>query len=463
MTSHWISYCNNGTATANNVYIEVDFGAYLWTPMSSTLPWSSQIGNIYRFDIGTIEPGECGSFRVTDSVFCEVSVGDVLCVKAHIYPDSLCEPIDGNWDQSSVSVEGSCVGDSLACFTIYNTGDPGNGDMTGTSEYRIFENNIWVDAGTFQIAGGDSLVICFLANGNTIRLEADQRPGHPGSSKPRNTIEGCGTDSLGNVVAGLSNSVPQDDAGDFVEIDCQTLRGSFDPNEKLVNPVGITPAKYISSSDFLEYQINFQNTGNDTAFRVVLRDTLSEYLDISTVENGVSSHSNTFRVYGQGILEWTFINILLPDSNVNEPESHGFVKFKVSQQPNNAKGTVITNSADIYFDFNVPVITEEISNTVYDTVLTPLVSVPKLYVNDVNIAVYPNPFNSTTTFEITELRQDEPVTIQLFNAIGMKVKEIGGISQEHYILSRDNLNNGIYIYQIRSGADVIGAGKLIIE
>src|SRR5204862_1037187 len=45
----------------------------------------------------------------------------------------------------------------------------------------------------------------------------------------------------------------------------QTVQGSFDPNDKQVNPVGIGPFGDIRTTDMLSYQIRFQNTGTDTA------------------------------------------------------------------------------------------------------------------------------------------------------------------------------------------------------
>ena len=57
------------------------------------------------------------------------------------------------------------------------------------------------------------------------------------------------------------------------------------------------------------------------------------------------------------LFDFIFNNIQLPDSNVNEPASHGFVKFKINQRANNPLGTVIENKAGIYFDFNEAVIT----------------------------------------------------------------------------------------------------------
>jgi hypothetical protein len=61
---------------------------------------------------------------------------------------------------------------------------------------------------------------------------------------------------------------------------------------------------------------------------------------------------------GQGVLRFIFNNIQLPDSNVNEPASHGLVQFRIRPRSPLVPGTLIENIANIYFDFNPPVITE---------------------------------------------------------------------------------------------------------
>jgi hypothetical protein len=62
---------------------------------------------------------------------------------------------------------------------------------------------------------------------------------------------------------------------------------------------------------------------------VVIRDTLSPLLDISTIRPGAASHNYDFEVYGDRVVQFSFNNILLPDSTVNEAASHGFVAFRV--------------------------------------------------------------------------------------------------------------------------------------
>lgn len=457
-STYSVSYCNNGTSQADNATIEVELDTNM-TYSSGNGNLISQNGNILTFALDTVNPGQCGTFFIYVDIFCDMSLlGQTMCIQAHIYPDSLCYTADSTWDRSSVAVEGICVGDSLACFTIYNTGDPGTGDMDGISEYRIYENNLLVYTGTFQINGGDSLIVYWPANGNTIRLEADQRPGHPGNSHPQDNVEMCGGPSQ---TVGQITVIPDDDADDFVEIDCHVVTGSYDPNDKYVQPEGLTAMyHYIDSTYILEYTIRFQNTGTDTAFNIVIRDTLSSYLDITTIEPGVSSHTYTLDIFESNILQWKFENVLLPDSNVNEPASHGFVKYKIHQAQGNTIGTVIENKAWIIFDFNLPVITNTIFNTVgsIDSVTS---SKPVIFEYGISVKVYPNPFNSSTTFEIEGM--DEPFIFELYSIIGKQVRTIFDITDKKFIISREVLPNGIYFYKISSKNELISTGKLIIN
>ncbi len=361
-----IPYANTGTLPAPNVYVEVDFGNL--QPQSSTLPWSTVSGNVYTFPIGNLNINQQGSFNVTALLDCNVPLGSTQCVTAHIYPDTICAAPSPSWDKSDMTVTGNCINDSLVCFTIWN--NTGAGNMNGPAQYRLYINDTLMLTGNYQLASGDSSLLCYPANGKTYRLEADQRPNHPRNSHPQSIIEACGTNTSGGVDFGFVNTVAQDDEDLFVETFCMEVIGSYDPNDKQVFPTGITANKYIKPDDELEYLIRFQNTGNDTAFKVVIRDTIQTgVIDIATLTSGASSHDYTFNIYGHGIAEWTFDNILLPDSNVNEPGSNGFVQFKAKLLPNIAPGTIVTNSADIYFDFNAPVATNEVWNTMFDTVI----------------------------------------------------------------------------------------------
>lgn len=140
------------------------------------------------------------------------------------------------------------------------------------------------------------------------------------------------------------------------------ITGSFDPNVKTVE----APAtSFIPAADgWFNYTIQFQNTGNDTAFNVEVIDSLDANLDVTTFTPGASSHSFTTQLSGAGVVHFIFNNILLPDSSTDETHSHGFVSFQIRSKQNLPHGTNINNQSNIVFDSNPPVATNTTTNTV---------------------------------------------------------------------------------------------------
>ena len=139
-----------------------------------------------------------------------------------------------------------------------------------------------------------------------------------------------------------------------------TVTASFDPNDKLaMTSSGYSNEYfYIDQDEWIDYTIRFQNTGTDTAFTVVITDTLNAELDMASFEQGLASHPFSVSFKPDRVVEWRFENILLPDSNVNEAASHGLVSFRIKPHLPILPGTEIENVANIYFDFNEPVITD---------------------------------------------------------------------------------------------------------
>lgn len=136
------------------------------------------------------------------------------------------------------------------------------------------------------------------------------------------------------------------------------VTNSYDPNNVLVSPDTLYEYE-LSHPDFIDYIVNFQNTGNDTAFTVRVENVLSPMLDESTFE--IVDASNTVTLdYNpvSRLMQYHFDNILLPDSNVDEPASHGYIHYKIKPRDTLHIGDVINNGAAIYFDFNTPVITD---------------------------------------------------------------------------------------------------------
>ncbi len=142
---------------------------------------------------------------------------------------------------------------------------------------------------------------------------------------------------------------------------------SYDPNDKTVVPQGKTTDGYITTADEdLTYTIRFQNTGNATAANVVIIDTLSPYLDLTTLQVLHASHPYTIEVINNNLLKFKFLGIMLPDSNADLLGSNGHIAYTIKQNANLAAGTVINNTANIYFDYSAPIITGTTVNTIYD-------------------------------------------------------------------------------------------------
>ena len=222
----------------------------------------------------------------------------------------------------------------------------------------------------------------------------------------------------------------------------QVVTGSFDPNDKAVSPTGILGPGYVLHGQKLTYTIRFQNTGNDTAFTVMIKDTLDLDFETETFNILASSHPVTYTIQGSGIITFTFNNILLPDSNVNEPASNGFVKYSIEPKPGLADFTEVRNKAYIYFDYNPPVITNEVLNTYVSTLTT--IKEP----GSEEIVVYPNPVEDELNIRTSNNLTGKDFS--LFDIYGRKI--LGGkIKEKITKFSVEYLAKGVYILQINGG------------
>ncbi|MFT3681554.1 MAG: hypothetical protein QM791_14885 [Ferruginibacter sp.] len=136
----------------------------------------------------------------------------------------------------------------------------------------------------------------------------------------------------------------------------ELVRGSYDPNDKTeIHGGQLTPTAY-SNNESLQYLIRFQNTGTDTAFFITVKDTFDTRVDLSTIDVLAASHAYTFRL-DKNVVTFDFKFIKLVDSTTDEPGSHGYIMFRVKPKRGLSVGDVFSNKAAIYFDYNLPVIT----------------------------------------------------------------------------------------------------------
>lgn len=451
-SSYTVFYCNKGTVTAEDATVEVTFDPFLEV-QSSSIPWSSASGQNYTFPIGDVVAGDCASFQVLVKVSCDATLGQTHCSTAHIFPDTICAGIDSLWSGASLLVTGECQGEDVV-FTVTNNG----ADMTEPVGYVVIEDiMIQMTGGSIQLNHGQSETITVPANGSSWRLEVDQASHHPGNQLVSASIEGCGTNGQGSVTLGIIPQFPTNNVGLFEEEDCQVNIGAFDPNDKQGFPRGVSAAHYIPQGTDIEYMIRFQNTGTDTAFNIIVLDTLPNSLDVSTLRVGGSSHPYEYHVLGSGVLQLVFANIMLPDSNVNEANSHGYLRFTIKPKADKPDGTMIENQAAIFFDFNTPVIT----NKTWHTLGSEFLSVSNvIFKPGLDLTVFPNPTNTTANFTL-KTTDSTSGTLRLFDAHGCLVRTIE-FNHNVFALPMRDLPAGAYYFQLNAtnGAP-LAAGKII--
>lgn len=141
---------------------------------------------------------------------------------------------------------------------------------------------------------------------------------------------------------------------------------SYDPNDKQVLPIGYGQFNAVDDTmSTLSYTIRFQNTGNAPAYNVLIRDTISSYLDINSIEIIGSSHEVEIGVDDRCLL-FNYNQIMLPDSASDFLGSQGFVTFNIRVLTSDSYLISILNKAHIYFDMNDAIITNEKDITIVD-------------------------------------------------------------------------------------------------
>ena len=448
-----IRYCNEGTQAADSVVITLLPDPLLQYDSASVAPAFTG-DSLWRFVLGPLTEGECGALQVWCTVDCDSAMlGQTVCLEAAIEPDTLCGMFPG-WSGATIEAGGACMGDSVR-FTLRNSG---SAPTTQALDFIIIDDAVVMFQGQIPVhfPPQATVIQSVAANGHTYRLQAEQEHNHPVYAQPSVAVEGCN----GNPNYGLVLQFPNEDGNPFTDLVCTELTGSYDPNDKQAFPKGYGQWHWIEPNTPLEYLIRFQNTGTDTAFRVVIRDILSPWLYPASVRPGAASHPYTWMLTGDGELTFTFENILLPDSNTNEPASHGFIQFWVSQRPDNPEGIYILNQAGIYFDFNPVVRTNLVNHYIYSKFLkiSAAASPPGAVAFHV-FDIRPNPATDVAWLQITPALEGR-LQIRLCDAAGRLVLEKSAESRSVEI-RRDGLPAGVYWLEIWKNGKKLDARPLV--
>jgi uncharacterized repeat protein (TIGR01451 family) len=229
----------------------------------------------------------------------------------------------------------------------------------------------------------------------------------------------------------------------------QIVTGSWDPNNKLsIQTNNNNPTEQIISSvnsnQEIKYTVNFQNLGTAPAVNVVVIDQLSSDVNPQSFQLVGASHNAIVSRTGNTVM-YRFQNIMLPEANANEPMSHGFISYTVNAVNGLSAGTQIADFANIYFDFNNPVTT----NNAVVTMVNPT------GINEVNstslFTAYPNPLNDAATIQFS-LTKTSLVTLALMDATGRVIELLPLQSMNNGLqkttLDASAISNGMYLLKL---------------
>jgi uncharacterized repeat protein (TIGR01451 family) len=217
---------------------------------------------------------------------------------------------------------------------------------------------------------------------------------------------------------------------------CLINGGSYDPNDKTIFVSGVENKNLITKDDKIEYRIRFQNTGTDTAYTVRIEDRLDSKFDLSSMELIHTTHRCTWKILN-GNLIVTFNNINLVDSITNDAESRGEIRFALKLKNNIKVNEQIYNRADIYFDFNSPIITNQVVN-VFGVVSK---VDDAIYLKDNQIKFVPNPTMIQAKIEGVNLQTINKLAI--YSSLGVLVKT-ATLEKGVDVLDLSNLVAGTY-------------------
>lgn len=260
------------------------------------------------------------------------------------------------------------------------------------------------------------------------------------------------------VIANITDNGSDCDITDNMVTDVNPVVGAVDPNDLTVYPVGEGYQGYIEKTQELRYKIRFQNVGTYFAQNVKVSNELPEELDANTINDIISSHDYTMQRDGKNI-QFTFTNIFLPDSSENQEESNGFIEFKISPKTDINNGEIIPNKANIVFDYEEPLATNRVQNTIKfnkDGIKNKLI-------------IHPNPVQDLTNI-ILELGKEKYLsyelikTIKVYDLVGKRVESIAyTIKEQSITLDCSLMSKGAYIVKAINQNGEEFNGKLVKE
>ncbi|GGG35665.1 hypothetical protein GCM10010976_04200 [Bizionia arctica] len=217
----------------------------------------------------------------------------------------------------------------------------------------------------------------------------------------------------------------------------QIVIGSYDPNDITV----LEGAQILieDADNYLHYLIRFQNTGTASAINVLVENTLDDKLDWTTMQLESLSHTAKVEIMNGSEVSFIFDNIYLPDSTNNEPNSHGYIAYKIKPKDNVVLGDIFENTADIFFDYNPAITTNTVSTEIVETLSV-------LENNLEYVLIHPNPTNTTLYIEAN----NKLTSVEIYNLLGQQMfsNKSNALTEE---IDMSRFTAGMYLVKVTIG------------
>ncbi|WP_163410959.1 DUF7619 domain-containing protein [Flavobacterium ajazii] len=217
----------------------------------------------------------------------------------------------------------------------------------------------------------------------------------------------------------------------------QTVVGSYDPNDKTCLEGSIITPSLIG--EYVHYMIRFENTGTYAAQNIVVKDMIDlSKFDISTLIPTSSSHSFATKISEGNKVEFIFENINLP---FDDAHNDGYVAFKIKTLPTLKVGDSFTNEANIYFDYNFPILTNKATSKFQTTLSNPDFEFSNYF------TLYPNPVNDVLNINATQVIEIQSLAI--YDILGQLVIAVPNAKSVSNI-DVSKLRVGTYFIKVKS-------------
>ncbi|MEX1187873.1 MAG: T9SS type A sorting domain-containing protein [Bacteroidia bacterium] len=430
---------NIGSQTSEPTALFVNYPSYLF-PISNSPNLTYFDPHSFQFSIPSIPAFSQFQFTIQDSVDCETPPQFEACVTAWLENPSNCGPSP---ESASLKIIDNCdFQSSNRNITVINIGES---EVSEASNIQLRSNGLILLNEQLNLLPGEEITYENVdLTYSTLYINRELNNQYIASLT-------CDEGQLNEFYYVDNLMFPQLSEGSTV---CDLVRNSYDPNDKTGFPAGEGAEHLISKNDRLKYRIRFQNTGNDTAYKVVIRDTLPGFLDESSVVLGMSSHPFRHERHSNELI-FIFDPIALIDSATNVEASQGFVEFNIIQKADNPESYIINNSASIYFDFNDPIITNTYSYTV-----EPLVGLEETEVIYYN--VFPNPGKDVLNIQLDNFLASNKANTQVkITDLSGRVVMLSSQNSNFITVQVSSLVSGLYFIEVYNGKTSFGVSKWV--